>query len=126
MKYFTFALILYISQSLLAQDHGFGVLLDSSLYKNSPTAAPLMRGDYDNLPLTVSLKEYTPTPGNQGYTSTCAAWSSAYAGRTILDAVKYNWNKKQIDSNAYSPSFIYNQIRMNKTCNGGTSLIDAL
>jgi len=126
MKYFTFALILYISQSLLAQNHGFGVLLDSSLYKNSPTAAPLMRGDYDNLPLTVSLKEYTPTPGNQGYTSTCAAWSSAYAGRTILDAVKYNWNKKQIDSNAYSPSFIYNQIRMNKTCNGGTSLIDAL
>ena len=109
-----------------AQDYGFGTLLDSSLYANSPTAAPLMRGDYDNLPASASLKEFTPTPGNQGPTSTCAAWSTAYAGRTILEALKNGWSKATIDSNAFSPSFVYNQIRANKSCNAGTSLIDAL
>ena len=110
----------------VAQDYGFGTLLDSSLYANSPTAAPLMRGDYDNLPSSASLKEFTPTPGNQGTTSTCAGWSTAYAGRTILESLRKGWSKEFIDSNAFSPSFVYNQIRANKSCNAGTSLVDAL
>src|ERR1035437_7967728 len=109
-----------------AQDYGLGVLLDASLYANSPTAAPLMRGDYSNLPSSASLKEFTPTPGNQGQTSTCAGWSSAYAGRTILEAIKNGWSKSTNDSKAFSPSFVYNQIRSNKSCNAGSSLIDAL
>lgn len=110
----------------VAQEYGFGTLLDSSLYANSPTAAPLMRGDYDNLPASASLKDFTPTPGNQGATSTCAGWSSAYAGRTILEALRKGWSKETIDDNAFSPSFVYNQIRSNKSCNAGTSLVDAL
>jgi hypothetical protein len=85
-----------------------------------------MRGDYDDLPFSVSLKDYAPVPGNQGTTSTCAAWASAYAGRTILEAIKNNWGRDSASKNIFSPSFVYNQIRMNKTCNGGTSLIDAL
>ena len=109
-----------------AQDYGLGVLLDSALYTNSPTAAPLMRGDYSNLPSSASLKDFTPTPGNQGQTSTCAGWSTAYAGRTILEAIKNGWSKSTTDSNAFSPSFVYNQIRSNKSCNAGSSLLDAL
>jgi hypothetical protein len=126
IKPLIFVLFLLLIKSGNAQNYGFGTLLDSSLYKNSPTAAPLMRGDYDDLPFSVSLKEYTPIPGNQGSTSTCAAWATAYAGRTILDALKYQWGRDSANKNTFSPSFVYNQIRMSKTCNGGTSLIDAL
>ena len=124
-KNITILVLLFIIKGA-AQDYGFGTLLDSSLYANSPTAAPLMRGDYDNLPSSASLKEFTPTPGNQGTTSTCAGWSTAYAGRTILEALRNGWSKEIIDSNTFSPSFVYNQIRVNKSCNAGTSLVDAL
>ncbi len=126
MKKYIFMFVLISVIIIEAQDYGFGVLLDTSLYANSPTAAPLMRGDYSNLPSSSSLKEFTPTPGNQGQTSTCAGWSTAYAGRTILEAMRNGWSKSTIDSNVFSPSFVYNQIRSNNNCNGGSSLIDAL
>ncbi len=108
------------------QQYGLGTLLADSLYANSPTAAPLMRGDYSDLPSSASLKQYAPTPGNQGLYSTCAGWSTAYGGRTILEAIGKNWSQSTIDSNAFSPSFIYNQIRHSTGCNEGTSLVDAL
>ena len=108
------------------QEFGLGVLLDDSLYANSPTAAPLMRGDYDDLPQSASLKKYAPTPGNQGPYGTCAGWSTAYAGRTILEAIRNSWNGDVVDQNTFSPSFVYNQIRVTKDCDGGTSLIEAL
>ena len=89
-----------------------GLLLDDSLYANSPTAAPLMRGDYGDLPPSASLKKNAPTPGNQGPYGTCAGWSTAYAGRTILEAIRNNWTGSIVDKNAFSPSFVYNQIRV--------------
>ena len=108
------------------EEFGMGLLLDDSLYANSPTAAPLMRGDYIDLPAATSLKLFAPDPGNQGPFGTCAGWSTGYAARTILEALKNNWGQGTIDSNAFSPSYIYNQIRNSKGCYGGTSLISAL
>lgn len=115
-----------IAIPIFAQRHGLGLLLADSLYANSPTAAPLMRGDYSNLPSSASLKRFAPTPGNQGSDGTCAGWSTAYAGRTILEAIDKNWSQSKIDSNAFSPSFIYNQIRKETGCKYGVSLVDAL
>jgi hypothetical protein len=112
--------------NIYPQEFGFGLLLDDSLYANSPTAAPLMRGDYGDLPASASLKKNAPTPGNQGPYGTCAGWSTAYAGRTILEAIRNNWTGSVVDKNAFSPSFVYNQIRMTKDCDGGTSLVEAL
>ncbi len=129
MKYTTMIYCLSISiiQAITySQEYGRGILLIDSLYANSPVAAPLMRGDYNEVPSNFSLKEYAPTPGYQGSHSTCAGWSTAYAARTILEAIKYGWNQSAIDSNAFSPSFVYNQIRYGKECSGGTSLVDAL
>ena len=108
------------------QEYGRGVLLNDSLYANSPVAAPLIRGDYNDVPSKYSLKEYAPTPGYQGSYGTCAGWSTAYAARTILEAIKFGWNHSTIDSNTFSPSFVYNQIRYGKGCNSGTSIMDAL
>lgn len=118
--------VLVFAALINAQEFGIGVLMDSSLYANSPTAAPLMRGDYDNLPKSSSLKNFVPTPGNQGMTSTCAGWSTGYAGRTIIEAMRYGYSKDEVNNNTFSPSFVYNQIRVNNSCSGGTSLIDAL
>ncbi|MEI7811047.1 MAG: C1 family peptidase [Ignavibacteria bacterium] len=131
MKYreimFLFILSLLLCNSIAAQEqYGLGVLLDSALYVNAPVKAPLTRGDYTNMPKAHSLKKYCPAPGNQGQTGTCAAWSSAYACRTILEAIKYNYTGPQIDKNAFSPSFVYNQVRSKKNCNDGTSLLDIL
>jgi hypothetical protein len=117
--------ILFVIDSF-PQQYGLGTLLDDSLYANSPVAAPLMRGDYSDLPSSASLKQYAPTPGNQGLYATCAGWSSAYGGRTILEAVGKDWSQAAIDSNTFSPSFVYNQIRHSTGCNEGTSLVDAL
>lgn len=103
-----------------------GILLDDSLYVNSPKSAPLMRGDFLDLPESVSLKMYAPSPGSQGPSPTCVAWAAGYSGRTILEAMKNNWPKVKIDSNTFSPSYIYNQIRTTNDCSRGVSLLDAL
>jgi Papain family cysteine protease len=123
---FTAIFLLIIVSSINAQQFGLGTLLNDSLYANSPTAVPLMRGDYSDLPSSASLLQFAPTPGNQGLYATCAGWSTAYAGRTILEAVGKEWPQSEIDSNAFSPSFVYNQIRRSMGCNEGTSLVDAL
>ncbi|MGD1007907.1 MAG: C1 family peptidase [Ignavibacteriaceae bacterium] len=125
IKLFFFSI--FITQTIAySQEYGRGVLLNDSLYANSPVAAPLMRGDYNDVPSKYSLKEYAPTPGYQGSYGTCAGWCTAYAARTILEAIKSGWNHSTIDSNAFSPSFVYNQIRYGKGCNEGTSIMDAL
>ena len=123
---YTILLFILFAADSFPQQYGIGTLLDDSLYANSPVAAPLMRGDYSDLPSSASLKKYAPTPGNQGLYATCAGWSSAYGGRTILEAIGKDWSQAAIDSNTFSPSFIYNQIRHSTGCNEGTSLVDAL
>jgi hypothetical protein len=112
--------------NIYPQEFGMGLLLDDSLYANSPTAAILMRGDYADLPSSASLKKYAPTPKSQGPYGTCAGWATAYAGRTILEAIRNDWLGDIIDENSFSPSYVYNQIRMVKGCDAGTSLVDAL
>ena len=109
-----------------SQNFGMGLLLDEKYYENCPLSAPLMRSDFINLPDSFSLKQYTPFPGNQGGYSTCAGWATAYGGRTVIEAIRYNWTREIVNSNSFSPSFIYNQIRPRPDCNGGTSLTDAL
>jgi hypothetical protein len=76
--------------------------------------------------VSVSLKQYAPTPGDQGQYGTCTGWASAYAGRTILDAIKYNLSRDEIEKRKYSPSFVYNQIRKSDDCFRGAIITDAL
>lgn len=126
MKRFIVFFLLLFSAAAQCQEYGLGLLLDDALYKNVPKSPKLMRGDYENLPAAVSLKDFAPTPGYQGSYGTCTAWATGYAARTLLESINYRWTKKQADSNAFSPSFIYNQIRTKNSCMEGTSLYDAL
>ncbi|MBL1214944.1 MAG: DUF4384 domain-containing protein [Ignavibacteriae bacterium] len=126
--YISFLLIssLLFSTRVFSQKYGMGALLDEKYYQDVPEAAQLMRSDYSNLPSFYSIKQYAPTPGNQGQTSTCTGWAVAYSARTIISAMQSNWTKKQINENTFSPSYIYNLIRPKEGCNVGTSLSDGL
>jgi len=67
---------------------------------------------YAPLPPAASLKKYCPIPGNQGQYGTCTAWASAYGARTISWAIRNNLTDvSDITNQAFSPSFIYPQIK---------------
>lgn len=127
MKKFLFlgCLLIFVIE-LLAQKHGTGAILNDSQFRFVLKAPPLTRGDFAKLPVKFSLKKYAPEPGDQGTTSTCTGWAVSYSARTVLAAVNHNWNRKLVTENAFSPSFIYNQIRNINGCNTGASLVDAL
>ncbi len=61
----------------------------------------------NTLPERVTLEQYAPTRKSQGEQGSCVGWGSAYATRTILEAVATGKNPDNI---AFSPSFLYNQI----------------
>jgi len=125
--YYSFILLVLIAGKFVsAQVYGTGLLLDDTSFVNCPSAPVLITRDLLNLPDKFSLKQYAPTPGSQGIYSTCCGWALAYAARTIIAAIQNNWDRAEIDSNEFSPSYIYNQIRSREDCNSGTSIIEGL
>jgi len=122
----TCLLILILSTSLFPQEFTTGILLDEELYKDAKKSAVLTRGDLQLLPSEYSLAKYIPAPAHQGSFSTCAGWAVAYYARTILEAIKYDWESDFTNLNTFSPSFVYNKIRADTGCGRGVSLLDAV
>ncbi len=123
-----FLLFLFIFPAVViySQTHGTGALLDSAIFENCPRAPVLLTRDITDLPKKVSLRKFAPTPGDQGSLSTCSGWAVAYSARTIVAAIQNNWKQSEIDSNTFSPSFIYNQIRTRPGCDAGASIVQGL
>lgn len=67
------------------------------------------------LPESYSLEKYCPSRLNQGAQGSCVAWSNAYSARTILYARQTG---KDPNAVAFSPSFMYNQIKLGNDCQG--------
>lgn len=67
------------------------------------------------LPEAVSLLRFAPARGDQGQQGSCVAWSSAYAAQTILTAAATGKDPNTI---VFSPSYLYNQIRLSNDCQG--------
>lgn len=67
------------------------------------------------LPEAMSLLRFAPKRGDQGEQGSCVAWSSAYAAQTILTAAAKGQDPNAI---AFSPSYLYNQIRLSSDCQG--------
>ena len=121
-----FLLISILSSLAFSKVYPTGLLIDDNAYDSIPLTATLTRGAM-NLPLLFSLETYTPNVGNQGQTGTCVAWATAYGARTILEAIANNrTNKITNTQNVFSPSYIYNQIRLKAGCQGGSYIEDAL
>jgi len=105
-----------------------GCKLDKLAYENVLPAYNPLRGERQ-IPTTYSLKNYVPTPQNQGEYGTCVAWTSAYYARTIMLATKNKWTKhEEINEKAGSPFFVYEQIKSysDTHCQEGAGLITAL
>jgi hypothetical protein len=121
-----YSLILFFAtaiQSSMAQIHARGLDFDDASYARAPKQARLTRS-LDTLPASASLKNYAPYPKTQGQYGTCTAWASAYCGRTMVDAIKYNWtNRDSITTHAYSPAFLFRLLRPDDGgCTGGSNV----
>jgi hypothetical protein len=129
MRYLLLASLVLLGFTAQAQYNFQSCLLDSTVYAQVPLAAPLMRGDYHNLPQAFSLKKYAPRPQNQGDLGNCVGWTSAYMARTILWAQHHNYtNTDYITAQAFSPFFVYEYIKAydDRHCKTGATLFAAL
>jgi hypothetical protein len=126
-KIFAIALFFCVLSGLFSQEHGRGAILDNERYERLPRKARQISRAYTALPSSVSLKAYTPTPGNQGYYSSCTGWATAYAARTIAESLALQrTNRGRINDNVFSPAFVYKSISNDSECMAGTFIGDAL
>ncbi|MCX6189177.1 MAG: peptidase C1 [Bacteroidetes bacterium] len=104
-----------LAPSTSSQKNGFGVgaALSPKEFDKAEVFAAL--SDKEKLPESVSLLKYAPDRQNQGSQGSCVGWGSAYAARTILQSTATGEDPNQI---AFSPSFLYNQIKLNNDCEG--------
>lgn len=105
-----------------------GAQLDKSSYLKQKRIPFLSRGDNSHLPSSVSLYRYAPEVGNQGEMGSCVGWASAYAAHTLAEKRRGLLSSPQFAINtAFSPSFIFNQIKLSPNdCEGGSYIEDAL
>lgn len=117
--------------SIQAQDDFFatGLLPDDGRYDQLPQKADLVTRDYTVLPKSYSLKKYCPIVKSQGNFGTCTSWATAYAARTIAEAIKWGWTDiNKITKEAFSPLFVYAQIKSKNddNCQDGSHISNAL
>lgn len=90
--------------------------MDKDVYEQVEIYEPLADNVKNPLPEKFSLLQYAPKRLNQGQQGSCVAWASAYAARTILEAQRTGRDPNSVK---FSPSFMYNQISLDKrTCQG--------
>ena len=104
-----------------------GEVFDADLYNALPLKAKVSTRSL--LPPRVSLEAYCPTPGDQGDFGTCAAWSSAYHFRTIIEAKQRGLtDRAAIDRITYSPTWVYEILKNegDDACGGGAPTAKSL
>ena len=123
-------IILFLSLIILpvsAQSTGTGALFDPERYEQIPLKPVLLTRDYSSLPRSYSLKQFMPTPGNQGEYGTCVGWASAFAARTGSESVAIRRNNRTLTTtNAFSPIHLYRSISNDPSGFRGTYTIDAM
>ncbi|MEO7984228.1 MAG: C1 family peptidase, partial [Bacteroidota bacterium] len=119
---------LLVAPGLWAQ-HGSGDNTSAAEFEKILRSADRATRDLLNLPVSFSLKKYTPPPQNQGQYGTCVAWSSAYAARTISFAIQKNiTNPDSIKKYVFSPGYLYYKIKATTdvNCSAGASILTAM
>lgn len=95
---------------------GEGCNFDPQKYDATEVFEPLAaESSKNNIPSKTSLRKFAPNRLNQGQQGSCVGWATAYAARTILHAEATGSNPNSV---AFSPSFMYNQIAINASCQG--------
>ncbi len=105
-------------------EYAMGWIPDSSeKYASFNKASMSKVGNMGANPEAVDLSAKFPTPGSQGMQSSCTAWATAYALKTYLEKVDYDWDQDTIE-HQFSPAYVYNQINGGR--DQGSSISDAL
>jgi len=60
-------------------------------------------------PASVDLSASFPKPGSQGMQNCCTAWATAYALKSYLEKVDFDWDQN-LKEHQFSPAYVYNQI----------------
>jgi hypothetical protein len=77
------------------------------------------------LPERVDLSSRFPEPGSQGRQGSCVAWAVAYGARSYYESALSG--ARVNSSAAFSPAYIYNQIRIDRSnCSSGSNIRRAL
>lgn len=121
--------MLVAGAAAFAQPYRTGAIFNSESIAAVPQKVSLSFRSFQSLPESASLEKYCPTAGNQGDHGTCVAFTSAYAIATILYAKTHNiTNKALIDKYAFSPTYIYEQVKTpgDVNCQQGLDAIKAL
>jgi hypothetical protein len=128
MKSFVILLLcLAYTGAFAQQKYGKGMVFDNREYEQAALSAPLIKSDYDDLPNQYDLKQYCPGIKSQGRQGTCVGWATAYYGRTIMRAIEKGYTRtSSITDIAFSPTYVYEQIKNSSGCLQGTVLIEAL
>ncbi len=100
-----------------------GANFDPKLYDQAEVYEPLADNVKAPLPERVSLEPFAPKRLNQGQQGSCVAWASAYAARTIVQA---RATQEAPDRTAFSPSFLYNQIKLDANACQGSYIYRAM
>lgn len=106
-----------------------GLVVDDKIADKIPQKTRLLTRAYTTLPKSWSLRQYCPAIDNQGEFSTCVGWATGYAARTIAEAARQGWKGTDyITSEAFSPLFVYGNIKYEgtKNCNAGTNIENAM
>lgn len=92
-----------------------GANFDPALYDKVEVFEPLADNVKNPLPERVTLQDFAPQRLNQGQQGSCVGWASAYAARSIMHARQTGQDPRQA---RFSPSYLYNQIKLNEQCQG--------
>lgn len=127
-QYYTFFLYLFFTTTATAQRYGAGLVTDNAAYLKCPQVSNQWTGaKYERLPLSISLRPYCPTAGQQGTKPTCVGWAVGYGGLTICRAIQMQLtDRSQIDAMAHSAYYVYNKVKDTEGCQSGASLPPAL
>ncbi len=106
---------------IVKSDKGLGCQLNRKEFDKAQVFEALTLADGVALPGKVNLQGYAPTAGDQGRQGSCTAWATAYAARTIQQAVATG---QRPDDIAFSPAYLYNQLTRGQCT--GTSIRYAL
>jgi len=126
-KTLLFLWVLLSLTPLFSQEFSTGAILDPVRYSQIDTKPVLVTRSYTSIPRSYSIKQYSPIPENQSPYGTCAAWSTAFAARTISESIALGrTNREQSSNNVFSPAFLYKNVSKDPNCKTGIFLGDAL
>jgi C1A family cysteine protease len=102
--------------AVVAGTRPLGLLRDASSLRTAKLAQTPLMGE---LPTSIDLSTSMPPIGDQGIQGSCVAWATGYAAKSIAQQLSSGWNQN-LSQNEFSPSWLYNQVKLSPDCGSGT------